>query len=141
MLKAIMWGFAFCLFTTGLGSGIASASDLSGRVTVQGDHGMVDIAFGDRDRQLIREYYGYKPKQKQLPPGLAKKGKLPPGIQKQLVKRGQLPPGLEYQPLPRELDRRLSRLPDGYARVVIGGSFVLFNERTRVIFDLMQDFD
>lgn len=141
MFKAIMWGFAFCLMTTGLGSGVAGATDLSGRVTVQGDHGMVDIAFGDRDRQLIREYYGYTPKQKKLPPGLAKKGKLPPGIQKQLVKRGQLPPGLEYQPLPRELDRRLSRLPDGYARVVVGGSFVLFNERTRVIFDLMQDFD
>lgn len=113
----------------------------SGRVTVQGDHGAIDIAFSDRDRNLIRSYYGYKPGGKKLPPGLAKKGKLPPGIQKQLAVRGHFPPGLQYQPLPADLDRRLTRLPEGYLRVLAGSSFVLFNERTRVIFDLMQDFD
>jgi len=31
-----------------------------------------------------------------LPPGLAKRhGRLPPGLEKQLLERGQLPPGLE----------------------------------------------
>ena len=80
-----------------------------------------------------------KRKKKGLPPGLAKKGKLPPGLQKQLVKRGQLPPGLQYQSLPSDLEGRLSRIPDGYARVMIEGSFVLFNTRTNVIFDVIND--
>ena len=151
MANATKWILAWCLFVIGLGGSIAAASDISGRVDVQGDHGMIDVAFNDHDRFLIREYYGYAPTQKQvppglakkggLPPGLAKKGKLPPGIQRQLVRRGQLPPETRYQYLPRDLDRRLSRLPEDYARVMVGGSFVLFHERTRVIFDIFQDFD
>jgi hypothetical protein len=35
----------------------------------------------------------------------------------------------------------LSRLPDGYARVVVGGSFALIDKRTRVVFDVIHDFD
>jgi len=113
---------------------------VSGRVSVAGEHGSLDIAFNDHDRALIRDYYyGGNVKRKGLPPGLAKKGKLPPGIQKQLVRRGQLPPGLQYQHFPAELERRLSPLPAGYLRAEIDGSFVLFNENTRVIFDVFAD--
>lgn len=121
-------------------SGCAGPYGTSGRVVVQDEHGMIDIAFSDHDRALIRDYYGGAYKTKQLPPGLAKKGKLPPGIQKQLVRRGQLPPGLEYHRLPHDLERKLSHLPDNYLRVAIGGSFVLFNRHTNVIFDVMHDF-
>lgn len=113
----------------------------AGRVVLQDDHGMVDIVFSDHDRVIIHDYfYGhdYKKKQKELPPGLAKKGKLPPGLQKQLIRRGQLPPGLDYRGLPYDLERRLSHIPDGYARVMVEGSFVLFNKRTNVIFDVIQ---
>lgn len=113
---------------------------MSGRVVVEGDQGMVDITFNEHDRYLIRDYYGGT-KYKRLPPGLAKKGKLPPGIQKQLVRRGQLPPGLQYERFPSDLERRLSRLPDDYARIIVDGNFVLFNERTRVIFDIMDRID
>jgi hypothetical protein len=102
---------------------------------------MIDIAFGDRDRQLIREYYGITPQRKQLPPGLAKQGKLPPGIQKQLVRQGQLPAEVRYRHFPRDLERQLSPLPDGFARVVIGGSFALIDKRTRVVFDVIHGFD
>jgi hypothetical protein len=111
----------------------------SGRVVVQDDHGMIDIAFNDHDRETIRNYYRYKDKskKKRLPPGLAKKDKLPPGLQRQLVKRGQLPPGLQYRRFPDDLERQLSRIPDDYLRVMIGGSFVLFNKDTKVIFDVM----
>lgn len=103
---------------------------------------MIDIAFSDHDREVIRDYYGYKykSKKKHMPPGLAKKGKLPPGLQKQLVRRGQLPPGLQYRHFPDDLERRLSHIPDDYIRVMIGGSFVLFNKHTKVIFDVMSDF-
>jgi hypothetical protein len=129
----------FCsLVLTGCVSGPYSTS---GRVVVHDDHGMVDIVFSDQDREMIRDYYGYKykPKQKHMPPGLAKKENLPPGLQKQLVRRGQLPPGLQYRSFPNNLERRLSRIPDDFARVIIDGSFVLFNKRTNVIFDVMLD--
>lgn len=114
----------------------------SGRVVLQDDHGMVDIAFSDRDRAIIHDYYygqTHQKKKKGLPPGLAKKGELPPGLQKQLVRRGQLPPGLQYRSLPHDLEQRLSLIPEGYARVMIEGSFVLFNNHTKVIFDVIND--
>jgi len=133
--------FFVCIFSL---SGCAYGPyNTSGRVVLQDDHGMIDIAFSDHDRQLIHDYYyggKYKKKRKGLPPGLAKKDKLPPGIQKQLVRKGQLPPGLEYRRLPNDLERRLSHLPNDYARAMVGGSFVLFNEHTQVIFDVMHDF-
>ena len=99
----------------------------SARVVVQDDHGMIDIAFSDHDRDTIREYYGYKykSKQKYMPPGLAKKGKLPPGLQ--------------YSHFPNDLERRLSYIPGDYLRVTVGGSFVLFNKHTNVIFDVIHD--
>lgn len=141
MVKVTGWLFPICCFVLILGGGVAAASDVSGRVVVQGDHGMIDVAFGDRDRYLIREYYGTTSHRKQLPPGLAKKGKLPPGIQKQLARQSQLPPDVRYRYFPRDLERQLSPLPDGYARVVIGGSFALIDKRTRVVFDVIHDFD
>ena len=70
---------------------------------------------------------------------LAKKGKIPPGHQKQLVRQGHFPPGLDYQHLPTNLELRLSTLPEGYVRVMVDGSFVLFNENTRVIFDIIHE--
>lgn len=121
--------------------GCYSPYSTSGRVVVQDEHGMVDIVFSDHDRALIREHYGYRQqsKRKSLPPGLAKKNKLPPGIQKQLARHGQLPPGLQHQRLPDELERRMSHIPAGYLRVMIGGSIVLFNQRSRIIFDVIHD--
>lgn len=114
----------------------------SGRVVVQdGYSNKVDIAFTDHDRELLHNYYGnkYRSKYKQLPPGLAKKNKLPPGIQKQLVRNGQLPSGLNYQRLPYDLERKMSSIPDGFIRVMINSRFVLFNEHTRVIFDIVNE--
>jgi hypothetical protein len=119
----------------------SSPYNTSGRVVVQDDHARVDIAFSNHDREIIREYYGatHNSKQKDIPPGLAKKDKLPPGLQKQLVKRGQLPPGLQYDRFPKDLERQLSPIPDDYLRVVIEGSFVLFNRQTNVIFDVIHE--
>ncbi len=141
MSKSSKWLLlaSLCLLVLG---GCTGPYGTSGRVVVQDDHGLIDIAFSDQDRAFIRDYYGgiYKTKQKQLPPGLAKKSQLPPGLQKQLVRRGQLPPGLEYRRLPHDLERKLTHLPEDYLRVAIGGSFVLFNRHTNVIFDVIHDF-
>src|SRR6266481_1582476 len=43
------------------------------------------------DKEVHDWYYAHG---NNLPPGLAKKDRLPPGLEKQLVSRGTLPPGL-----------------------------------------------
>lgn len=68
-----------------------------------------------------------------LPPGLAKKDRLPPG----LAKRDRLPEDVRYEPLPVELERKLPPLPDNnYVRVRVGQDIVLFDKKTRVVFDI-----
>ena len=82
-----------------------------------GDSASVQLSFG-RDSDVIREYYRGVPASK-LPPGLAKRGDLPPGLAKQLKRNGHLPPGLEKKiyPFPVELERRravyVARILDG----------------------------
>ncbi len=75
-----------------------------------------------------------------LPPGLAKRNRLPPGLEKQLRRNGTLPPGLRkhLQPFPVELERQLVVLPTGYRRVVIGDTVIVMNDRTWLIHDLIQ---
>jgi hypothetical protein len=60
---------------------------------------------------------------------LAKRDRLPPGLERQLVVRGTLPPGLQkkMQPCPPDLERMLPTPPPNYAHVVIGGNLVLLN--------------
>lgn len=99
----------------------------------------VRVVFGDRDRVLIRDYYHNH--YRSLPPGLAKKGKVPPGHAKKLYRSQPVPPGLEWRYLPGDLEGRLSRLPDGYVRVIIGADVGIMNVRTRVIMDLIEDLD
>lgn len=99
----------------------------------------IQIVFGDRDRDIIREYYRGG---SGLPPGLAKRGgKLPPGLEKQLQRNGKLPPGLQKKltPFPSDLERRLPRLPDIYRRGTIGSSVVIIDRRTQKIMDVIAD--
>jgi hypothetical protein len=69
-----------------------------------------------------------------LPPGLAKKDRLPPGLEKQLVRNGILPPGLQkrWSPAPVELERRLPPPPPDCAHVLISGRLVLLNLQTNL---------
>src|SRR5215831_5359969 len=53
------------------------------------------VTISKTDQRIIREWFAQPSNLKGLPPGLAKKESLPPGLQKQLVRNGQLPPGLE----------------------------------------------
>ncbi len=75
-----------------------------------------------------------------LPPGLAKKDRLPPGLEKQLYRKGTLPPGLakRLQPVPVELERQLRVLPAGYRRAVVGGNIILMNEKTSLVYDVLR---
>ncbi len=98
-----------------------------------------DSYYGDRER---REAYDWYSRQSSLPPGLAKKDRLPPGLEKQLVRRGTLPPGLQKKimPCPPELVRYLPAPPPGTAHVVVGGHIVLLNRKTNVIVDVFSLF-
>lgn len=94
--------------------------------------------FSGQDRDQIRGWYTEN--YRNLPPGLAKKDRLPPGLERQLAIRGQLPPGLEKRvyAVPVELERRLPPPPPDSERVVIGGHIVLRNRNTKIILDIFH---
>lgn len=95
--------------------------------------------FAAHEITLIQDYF--RTHRGSLPPGLAKRETLPPGLQKQLVQKGTLPPGLQkkIQPLPVELERQLVLLPTGYRRVVVAGNVILMNPTTGLIYDIIRD--
>jgi hypothetical protein len=91
--------------------------------------------------RIIREYYTRNSTQG-LPPGLAKRGgNLPPGLQKHLQRNGTLPPGLQkrLEPLPTDLNRRLSRIPEDWSRVILGRDVLLIDRRTNRILDIIEN--
>lgn len=117
-------------------TGCAGMEVTSGRVTLSDGNSRAGIAFSTRDREAIVHYYSNPRKRpRPLPPGLAKRQQLPPG----LVKRDVLPRGLRGEPLPADLERRLSPLPEVYVRVVTGSDIVLMHRDTRVIMDIYRD--
>lgn len=117
-------------------SGCETLPGMAGQIGIAGPHAAVSVAFSDRDRQLIHEYYAAPARR--VPPGLAKRDRLPPGLEKQLQRNGRLPPGLQGRGLPGDLEARLTRLPEGYARIVIGGDIVISNTRTQVVVDILK---
>jgi len=97
-----------------------------------------EYRYSDHDRDEIRAWYGQRGSG--LPPGLAKRDQLPPGLEKQLRVRGTLPPGLQkkIQPCPVELVRRLPPPPPYCDHVLIGGHVVLLNRRTNLVLDIFR---
>jgi len=92
------------------------------------------ITFGERDREIIRNYCSRS--SSNLPPGLAKRGgQLPPGLEKQLHRNGQLPPGLQKKVdrCPKELERLLPPLPANYARVFVGGRGLIVDAQFNIL--------
>jgi len=98
----------------------------------------VRVVFSDRDRTIIRDYY--RSHYRSLPPGLAKQGKIPPGHAFRMQRHQGVPPGVTWEYLPADVERRLSRLPDGYVRIVIGTDVAILHTRTRVVLDVIETF-
>ncbi|GAB4512418.1 MAG: hypothetical protein Tsb0026_16320 [Sulfuricaulis sp.] len=104
--------------------GCASYTSTSGRVVIKDDTSVADVRINAHDRDLIENYYKkfYKNK-KGLPSGLARRDKLPPGLQ-----GDSLPYGLEKQ---------LTKLPSSHVRIRVGQDIVLMDRNTRVVFDVI----
>ena len=99
----------------------------------------ISVVFTTQDRDIISGWFSTN--RSGLPPGLANRETLPPGLERQLRRNGTLPPGLQKKlhPFPYALEQRLPRLPADYSRVIIGGSIILMNGRTGVIFDIIHN--
>jgi hypothetical protein len=92
------------------------------------------MGFSDRDREVILGCFNGGGR-KGLPPGLAKKDRLPPGLERQLQRNGTLPPGLQkrVEPLPARCEAQLPRLPNQWARVVLSGRILLLDSSRRIV--------
>ncbi|HYM74668.1 MAG TPA: hypothetical protein VE377_01715 [Candidatus Dormibacteraeota bacterium] len=100
------------------------------------DHGRHE-GYRDHDRDIRGWYHDHY---RHLPPGLAKRDRLPPGLEQQLVVRGVLPVGLRgrMQPCPRELEVMLPPPPPNHVHVFIGGNLVLYNRANFQIADVFH---
>ncbi len=95
--------------------------------------------FTKEEVTVVRNYF--RDNKSGLPPGLARREKLPPGLERQLKQRGKLPPGLQKKlhPMPPELEKKMRVLPTGYRRVVVAGNVIMMNEKTAVIYDIIRN--
>jgi Ni/Co efflux regulator RcnB len=102
------------------------------------DRGKGHYRYSDHDRDEMRGWYRHH--DNDLPPGLAKRDRLPPGLERQLIVRGTLPPGLrkKVEPCPEDLERRLPPPPRDCRHVVISGHIVLLNTRNFLIVDVFH---
>ena len=94
--------------------------------------------YTERDHDEMRSWY--RDHESNIPPGLAKRDRLPPGLEKQLRVRGTLPPGLrgQLEPVPDDFMRRLPPPPPECEHRIIGGAVILINIRTFVILDIFH---
>ena len=95
---------------------------------------------GKKSKKTKKAKKAKKGKQgKGLPPGLARKESLPPGLAMQLEKNGTLPPGLAKRELPEDLANKLPPTPKGRERVIVDNNVVLIEKATGVILDIIKD--
>lgn len=114
----------------------------------------IEGGFSELEKQIIEKYFKKtkvesdsasdnkskkKNKQKDLPPGLAKKEKLPPGLAKQLKRNGTLPPGLAKRNLPDDLNAELPDPVEGLERAIVDNAVVLVEKATGRVVDILQD--
>jgi hypothetical protein len=98
-------------------------------------------ARGDIDREghrrVVHEYFTTQP----LPPGLAKRQALPPGLRRQLRERGRVPPGLRNRlvPPPPALIGRFPPVPPYFTRSFVGRDLVVLNNRTHRVVAVIRN--
>ncbi|HKV25323.1 MAG TPA: hypothetical protein VJN93_12085 [Candidatus Acidoferrum sp.] len=140
-MRTARWICAGTLSVLLAGSGMIALAQGNGKGKGKGHNKHDDDRgeyYRDHDRDEARGWYdGHEG---HLPPGLAKKDRLPPGLERQLVRNGRLPPGLQkrIEPCPPELVRVLPPPPPDCAHVLIAGHIVLLNRHTNVVVDIIH---
>ena len=111
------------------------------RGTSSGSSLSVAFSFGKQGDRTVREWFGNTSNTAGLPPGLAKREELPPGLQRHLQRNGVLPPGLQkkLQPLPASLTRYLPKPPDGLSFVFLAGNVLAVEVSTHKVLDIVAD--
>lgn len=122
--------------------------------TAGGSQNLLGTVFSAVEQQVIDRYFGGaapppatsekaknrgKNKNKKMPPGVAKRDSLPPGLQKRLEKHGALPPGLAKRGLPADLEHQLPPARQGTERVIAGNDVVLIETATGMVLDILRD--
>jgi hypothetical protein len=102
-------------------------------------HDPAKVVVVDRDVhvRVIHEYA----RGGSLPPGLAKRESLPPGLRNQLRERGALPPGLQKRlvPVPAPLIVRLPAVPSYYQRYFVGDDLIVLDTRSNLVVTIIRD--
>ena len=93
-------------------------------------------ALTDIERSIIRNYF--QTNYANLPPGLAKRQVLPPGLRRHIERNGTLPPGLQRNRLPEDLRVRLPGRED-LEFLIIDDEVVLVAAATLIIIDVLFD--
>lgn len=134
-----------------------STATQTGGKSILGD--VADVVFKEIEKRAIEEYYKHVPGARSedddkdgkgkhgkdkakghgrgngLPPGLAKRAQLPPG----LAKRGNhLPPGLMKGDLPPDLEHKLPPVTKGTERVIVDEDVLLIQKGTDIILDVLE---
>jgi len=120
---------------------MAAAFAISACIGTAGRVDAVEVSFSAKEKSIIVGFYGGdggnsgKGKDKKnknkgvgnqgMPPGLAKQGKLPPGIAK--------------RQLPGSLVAQLPPPPKGYERMIVDNDVLLVNIATQVVHDVLTD--
>jgi hypothetical protein len=145
----VLVGFSFTAAV--LHSDLTQASSLSKATTD-------NSVFNSDDKRIIEDFFetlrkstqsnekkskhkgkkGKGQKSKDLPPGLAKKETLPPGLAMQLKKNGTLPPGLQKRAIPNDLSVKLTRLPRDLERIIVGDDVLLVQKGLNIILDILK---
>jgi hypothetical protein len=159
MLSAMAITFPFALFASAVWSDQPGQRGAPGTPPLVAESpDVADIFIGELEKRLIASYYQRhlvtyqhspewheytknkgkkKHKHKGLPPGIAKKGTLPPGIAMQLARNNHLPPGLDYHPLPHDLVVQLPPLQSGYHYRIVDDRVLLVQAASNLILDVM----
>ncbi len=87
----------------------------------------INVRFGTREADIIRNYFGAQPVETRP---------LPPGIAKNLQRGKPLPPGIAKRYLPSALQAQLPAR-DGYERLLVGNDVLLVKAATGIIVDVL----
>lgn len=123
-------------------TGSANTGDVLGTIITEVEKEIIERYLkpsykSDRDKD--KKNKGKKDKgSKKMPPGLAKRNTLPPGLAKQLEKNGTLPPGLAKRGLPNDLQSLLPRRI-GQKFVIVDNDVVLIQAATNLVLDVLEN--